>query len=187
MFVCEMKTVLKLECRDSRRYLSTWCSSAKRENFNHFTLSCFNHFTLSAFQLRHKNTMRVAHYILRKKLTRKSTLEYKLDYDEHISLSRSNTGTTEMRTRRNTRVRTTTTSLPPGTYRSSRWSMENVCGDGCSKVRVCLEENGSARTSSRFLLLLQLLTIPNTGIPRRSTRCGSFENGCEHDLSCGLE
>ena len=23
MFVCEMKTVLKLECRDSRRYLST--------------------------------------------------------------------------------------------------------------------------------------------------------------------
>ena len=45
------------------------------------------------FQLRHKNMMRVAHSY-RKKVTRKSTLEYKLDYDEHITrASRSNTGT----------------------------------------------------------------------------------------------
>jgi hypothetical protein len=25
--------------------MCTWCSSAKRENFNHFTLSCFNYVT----------------------------------------------------------------------------------------------------------------------------------------------
>ena len=38
-----------LELVSGLSVLCTWCSSAKRENFNHFTLSCFNHFTLSCF------------------------------------------------------------------------------------------------------------------------------------------
>ena len=53
----------------------------------------FQSFHTFMFQLRHKNMMRVAHSY-RKKVTRKSTLEYQFDYDEHITrASRSNTGT----------------------------------------------------------------------------------------------
>ena len=56
----------------------------------------FQSFHTFMFQLRHKNMMRVAHSY-RKKVTRKSTLEYKLDYDEHLTrASRSNTGTWNM-------------------------------------------------------------------------------------------
>ena len=56
----------------------------------------FQSFHTFMFQLRHMNMMRIAHSY-RKKVTRKSTLEYKLDYDEHITrASRSNTGTWNM-------------------------------------------------------------------------------------------
>ena len=52
----------------------TWCSSAKRENFN-----CFHIFM---FQLRHKNITHIAHSC-HKEITRKVTLECKRDYDEN--------------------------------------------------------------------------------------------------------
>ena len=53
----------------------------------------FQSFRTFVFQLRHENMMRVAH-LYRKKVTRKSTLDYKLNYDEHLTrASRSNSGT----------------------------------------------------------------------------------------------
>ena len=52
----------------------TWCSSAKRENFNYFHIFMF--------QLCHKNITHNAHSCY-KEITRKSTLECKRDYDEN--------------------------------------------------------------------------------------------------------
>ena len=53
----------------------------------------FQSFHIFMFQLSHKNITRIAHSY-RKKVTRKSTLKYKLDYDENLTrASRSNTGT----------------------------------------------------------------------------------------------
>ena len=39
--IAKWEKSIKLELQQR----STWCSSAKRENFNHFTLSCFNYVT----------------------------------------------------------------------------------------------------------------------------------------------
>ena len=79
-------------CETCREYSGTWCSSAKRENFNKLSFSCLNYGT----QIRRASLASLTH-TAKKKYLKKSTLEYKLDYDENLTrASRSNTGTCDL-------------------------------------------------------------------------------------------